>query len=76
MLIKALCNICLSLCCFVLKDTKRQKKTLKKTRKFIVDGVEVSVTTCKIVTDNDSKSEEMRYLRYVIIRVCKRKKCF
>uniref|UniRef100_A0A671WIL3 non-specific serine/threonine protein kinase n=1 Tax=Sparus aurata TaxID=8175 RepID=A0A671WIL3_SPAAU len=42
---------------------KRQKKTLKKTRKFMVDGVEVSVTTSKIVTDNDTKSEEMRFLR-------------
>ncbi|KAF4118391.1 STE20-like kinase b isoform X1 [Onychostoma macrolepis] len=42
---------------------KRQKKTLKKTRKFIVDGVEVSVTTSKIITDNDTKSEEMRFLR-------------
>ncbi|KAM5140900.1 STE20-like serine/threonine-protein kinase isoform 2-T2 [Mantella aurantiaca] len=46
-----------------IQETKRQKKTLKKTRKFIVDGVEVSVTTSKIVTDNDSKSEEMRFLR-------------
>uniref|UniRef100_A0A8C6NWJ3 non-specific serine/threonine protein kinase n=1 Tax=Nothobranchius furzeri TaxID=105023 RepID=A0A8C6NWJ3_NOTFU len=44
-------------------DSKRQKKTLKKTRKFMVDGVEVSVTTSKIVTDNDAKSEEMRFLR-------------
>ncbi|KAM3912874.1 STE20-like serine/threonine-protein kinase isoform 2-T2 [Leptodactylus fuscus] len=46
-----------------LQDTRRQKKTLKKTRKFMVDGVEVSVTTSKIVTDNDAKSEEMRFLR-------------
>ncbi|KAG2462155.1 SLK kinase, partial [Polypterus senegalus] len=45
------------------QDTRRHKKTLKKTRKFIVDGVEVSVTTSKIVTDNDAKSEEMRFLR-------------
>lgn len=45
------------------QDNKRQKKTLKKTRKFIVDGVEVSVTTSKIITDNDAKSEEMRFLR-------------
>uniref|UniRef100_A0A8C7ZZE4 non-specific serine/threonine protein kinase n=1 Tax=Oryzias sinensis TaxID=183150 RepID=A0A8C7ZZE4_9TELE len=40
-----------------------KKKTLKKTRKFIVDGVEVSVTTSKIITDNDTKNEEMRFLR-------------
>lgn len=46
------------------QDTKRQKKTLKKTRKFMVDGVEVSVTTSKIITDNDTKNEEMRFLRY------------
>uniref|UniRef100_A0A671VUQ5 non-specific serine/threonine protein kinase n=1 Tax=Sparus aurata TaxID=8175 RepID=A0A671VUQ5_SPAAU len=46
-----------------IQDTKRQKKTLKKTRKFMVDGVEVSVTTSKIVTDNDTKNEEMRFLR-------------
>uniref|UniRef100_A0A7N6A1L5 non-specific serine/threonine protein kinase n=1 Tax=Anabas testudineus TaxID=64144 RepID=A0A7N6A1L5_ANATE len=44
-------------------ESRRQKKTLKKTRKFMVDGVEVSVTTSKIVTDNDTKSEEMRFLR-------------
>ncbi|XP_058154480.1 STE20-like serine/threonine-protein kinase isoform X2 [Dasypus novemcinctus] len=46
-----------------LQDTRRQKKTLKKTRKFVVDGVEVSVTTSKIVTDSDSKTEELRFLR-------------
>lgn len=28
-----------------------------------MDGVEVSVTTSKIVTDNDAKDEEMRFLR-------------
>uniref|UniRef100_A0A8C3IMH2 non-specific serine/threonine protein kinase n=1 Tax=Chrysemys picta bellii TaxID=8478 RepID=A0A8C3IMH2_CHRPI len=44
-------------------ETRRHKKTLKKTRKFVVDGVEVSVTTSKIVTENDSKSEELRFLR-------------
>ncbi|XP_063047527.1 STE20-like serine/threonine-protein kinase isoform X2 [Engraulis encrasicolus] len=46
-----------------VQDYKRQKKTLKKTRKFMVDGVEVSVTTSKIITDNDTKSEELRFLR-------------
>ncbi|KAF7710353.1 STE20-like serine/threonine-protein kinase isoform X1 [Silurus meridionalis] len=46
-----------------IQDSKYQKKTLKKTRKFMVDGVEVSVTTSKIVTDNDTKSEELRFLR-------------
>ncbi|XP_072477605.1 STE20-like serine/threonine-protein kinase isoform X2 [Notamacropus eugenii] len=46
-----------------LQETRRHKKTLKKTRKFVVDGVEVSVTTSKIVTDSDSKTEELRFLR-------------
>ncbi|KAK5854134.1 hypothetical protein PBY51_015230 [Eleginops maclovinus] len=46
-----------------MQESRRQKKTLKKTRKFMVDGVEVSVTTSKIVTDNDAKSEELRFLR-------------
>ncbi|XP_051935821.1 STE20-like serine/threonine-protein kinase isoform X2 [Hippocampus zosterae] len=46
-----------------VQESKRQKKTLKKTRKFMVDGVEVSVTTSKIVTDDDAKNEEMRFLR-------------
>ncbi|XP_034093979.1 STE20-like serine/threonine-protein kinase isoform X2 [Gymnodraco acuticeps] len=46
-----------------MQESRRQKKTLKKTRKFMVDGVEVSVTTSKIVTDNDTKSEELRFLR-------------
>ncbi|XP_078269406.1 STE20-like serine/threonine-protein kinase isoform X2 [Rhinoraja longicauda] len=46
-----------------LQELRQQKKTLKKTRKFMVDGVEVKVTTSKIVTDNDKNNEEMRYLR-------------
>uniref|UniRef100_A0A8C6SZC0 non-specific serine/threonine protein kinase n=1 Tax=Neogobius melanostomus TaxID=47308 RepID=A0A8C6SZC0_9GOBI len=50
-------------CPMIFQETRRQRKTLKKTRKFMVDGVEVSVTTSKIVTDNDTKSEEMRFLR-------------
>lgn len=43
-----------------LRDSK---KTLKRTRKFLVDGVEVSVTTSKIITDDEKKDEEMRFLR-------------
>uniref|UniRef100_A0AAQ5YYW1 non-specific serine/threonine protein kinase n=1 Tax=Amphiprion ocellaris TaxID=80972 RepID=A0AAQ5YYW1_AMPOC len=38
-------------------------KTLKRTRKFVVDGVEVSVTTSKIIKDDEKKDEEMRFLR-------------
>lgn len=38
-------------------------KTLKRTRKFLIDGVEVSVTTSKIISDDEKKDEEMRFLR-------------
>lgn len=40
-------------------------KTLKRTRKFVIDGVEVSVTTSKIIKDDEKKDEEMRFLRCV-----------
>ena len=35
-----------------------------------MDGVEVSVTTSKIITDNDTKNEEMRFLRYSPAFIC------
>ncbi|PWA23141.1 hypothetical protein CCH79_00002453 [Gambusia affinis] len=38
-------------------------KTLKRTRKFVVDGVELEVTTSKIIRDDEKKDEEMRFLR-------------
>ncbi|KAL0994758.1 hypothetical protein UPYG_G00126800 [Umbra pygmaea] len=44
-------------------DSRFSKKTLKRTRKFVVDGVEVSVTTSKIIGDDEKKDEEMRFLR-------------
>ncbi|XP_069773714.1 STE20-like serine/threonine-protein kinase isoform X2 [Narcine bancroftii] len=40
-----------------------QRMTLKKTRKFVVDGVEVSVTTSKVVSKNDKKDQDMRSAR-------------
>ncbi|XP_048347044.1 serine/threonine-protein kinase 10 [Sphaerodactylus townsendi] len=46
-----------------LKDSKMQKMTLKRTRRFVVDGVEVSVTTSKIISEDEKKDEEMRFLR-------------
>ncbi|NXF29276.1 STK10 kinase, partial [Nyctibius bracteatus] len=46
-----------------LKDSRMHKKTLKRTRKFVVDGVEVSVTTSKIISEDEKKDEEMRFLR-------------
>uniref|UniRef100_A0A4W3GIX4 STE20-like kinase a n=1 Tax=Callorhinchus milii TaxID=7868 RepID=A0A4W3GIX4_CALMI len=46
-----------------LQEIRQQKKTLKKTRKFLVDGVEVRVTTSRILSENDRNNEEMRYLR-------------
>ncbi|XP_032869932.1 STE20-like serine/threonine-protein kinase [Amblyraja radiata] len=40
-----------------------QRMTLKKTRKFVVDGVEVSVTTSKVVGKDDKKDQDMRSAR-------------
>ncbi|KFZ56573.1 Serine/threonine-protein kinase 10, partial [Podiceps cristatus] len=45
------------------QDSRMHKKTLKRTRKFVVDGVEVSVTTSKIISEDEKKDEEMRFLR-------------
>uniref|UniRef100_A0A8B9RE08 non-specific serine/threonine protein kinase n=1 Tax=Astyanax mexicanus TaxID=7994 RepID=A0A8B9RE08_ASTMX len=45
------------------RDPRLSRRTLKRTRKFLVDGVEVSVTTAKIISDDDKKDEEMRFLR-------------
>uniref|UniRef100_A0A2K6URC5 non-specific serine/threonine protein kinase n=1 Tax=Saimiri boliviensis boliviensis TaxID=39432 RepID=A0A2K6URC5_SAIBB len=46
-----------------IKDLKLHNKTLKRTRKFMVDGVEVSITTSKIISEDEKKDEEMRFLR-------------
>uniref|UniRef100_A0A3Q2ZID0 non-specific serine/threonine protein kinase n=1 Tax=Hippocampus comes TaxID=109280 RepID=A0A3Q2ZID0_HIPCM len=46
---------------FSVSDYSR--KTLRRTRKFVIDGVEVSVTTSKIIRDDEKKNEEMRFLR-------------
>uniref|UniRef100_A0ABK0M3N0 non-specific serine/threonine protein kinase n=1 Tax=Rattus norvegicus TaxID=10116 RepID=A0ABK0M3N0_RAT len=46
-----------------LKGSKLHNKTLKRTRRFVVDGVEVSITTSKIISEDEKKDEEMRFLR-------------
>lgn len=46
-----------------IKDSRLHNKTLKRTRKFVVDGVEVSITTSKIISEDEKKDEEMRFLR-------------
>ncbi|KAL2094799.1 hypothetical protein ACEWY4_009518 [Coilia grayii] len=45
------------------RDSRFSSKTLKRTRKFVIDGVQVSVTTSKIISDDEKKDEEMRFLR-------------
>uniref|UniRef100_A0A8K9V951 non-specific serine/threonine protein kinase n=1 Tax=Oncorhynchus mykiss TaxID=8022 RepID=A0A8K9V951_ONCMY len=45
------------------RDSRFSNKTLKRTRKFVIDGVQVSVTTSKIISDDEKKDEEMRFLR-------------
>lgn len=47
------------------QDSRLYKKTLKRTRRFVVDGVEVSITTSKIISEDEKKDEEMRFLRQV-----------
>ncbi|KAK1800467.1 hypothetical protein P4O66_005502 [Electrophorus voltai] len=39
------------------------RRTVKKTRRFLVDGREVSVTTSKVISEGDSKKEERRSVR-------------
>ncbi|XP_031433243.1 serine/threonine-protein kinase 10-like [Clupea harengus] len=39
------------------------RRTVKKTRKFMVDGREVSVTTSKVISGEDNKEEQMRSVR-------------
>ncbi|OCT88603.1 serine/threonine-protein kinase 10-A-like [Xenopus laevis] len=46
-----------------LRENRLHKKTLKRTRRFVVDGVEVSITTSKIIGEDEKKDEEMRFLR-------------
>ncbi|XP_051870584.1 serine/threonine-protein kinase 10 isoform X2 [Pristis pectinata] len=46
-----------------IRGNKTNNKTLKRTRRFVVDGVEVSVTTSKIIGEDEKKTEEMRFLR-------------
>ncbi|KAM4748793.1 serine/threonine-protein kinase 10 [Rhinophrynus dorsalis] len=46
-----------------LRESRLHNKTLKRTRRYMVDGVEVSVTTSKIISDDEKKDEEMRFLR-------------
>lgn len=54
-----------SFLCYLSASQNFSNKTLKRTRKFVVEGVEVSVTTSKIISDDEKKDEEMRFLRYV-----------
>ncbi|KAM8974427.1 serine/threonine-protein kinase 10 isoform 2-T2 [Pelodytes ibericus] len=46
-----------------LRESRIHNKTLKRTRRYVVDGVEVSITTSKIISEDEKKDEEMRFLR-------------
>ncbi|XP_076875970.1 uncharacterized protein LOC143525655 [Brachyhypopomus gauderio] len=39
------------------------RRTVKKTRTFLVDGREVSITTSKVISERDTKEEQMRSVR-------------
>ncbi|KAK7125925.1 hypothetical protein R3I93_021335 [Phoxinus phoxinus] len=44
-------------------ETHPSRRTVKRTRKFMVDGHEVSVTTSKVLGEGDSKEQQMRHNR-------------
>ncbi|KAJ8395903.1 hypothetical protein AAFF_G00027860 [Aldrovandia affinis] len=44
-------------------EFSHNRKTIKKTRKFMVDGQEMSVTTSKVISDSDRKEQQMRSVR-------------
>ncbi|XP_038241032.1 serine/threonine-protein kinase 10-like [Dermochelys coriacea] len=52
-------------CCAqdVTQEAVSLRRTVKKTRKFVVDGKEVSVTTSKTIGEVDTKGEKMRSAR-------------
>uniref|UniRef100_A0AAY4AIB6 non-specific serine/threonine protein kinase n=1 Tax=Denticeps clupeoides TaxID=299321 RepID=A0AAY4AIB6_9TELE len=39
------------------------RRTVKRTRRFMVDGREVSVTTSKVISEKDNKEQQMRSVR-------------
>ncbi|GAA6092144.1 serine/threonine-protein kinase 10, partial [Tachysurus ichikawai] len=48
-------------------DARLFRRTLKRTRKFVVEGVQLSVTTSKIIGEDEKKDEEMRFLRAIFV---------
>uniref|UniRef100_A0A8B9LAJ7 non-specific serine/threonine protein kinase n=1 Tax=Astyanax mexicanus TaxID=7994 RepID=A0A8B9LAJ7_ASTMX len=68
-LLSCLCVcVCVWLCvcvgvCVYFQVLSMNRRTVKKTRKFMVDGREVSVTTSKVISEKDSKEEQMRSVR-------------
>uniref|UniRef100_A0AAY4AI85 non-specific serine/threonine protein kinase n=1 Tax=Denticeps clupeoides TaxID=299321 RepID=A0AAY4AI85_9TELE len=51
--------------CFsvVLQELNPGRRTVKRTRRFMVDGREVSVTTSKVISEKDNKEQQMRSVR-------------
>uniref|UniRef100_A0A8C1Z0G3 non-specific serine/threonine protein kinase n=1 Tax=Cyprinus carpio TaxID=7962 RepID=A0A8C1Z0G3_CYPCA len=43
-----------------LSPTESLRRTVKRTRKFMVDGREISVTTSKVVSEGDMKEQQLR----------------
>ena len=51
---------------FEFQRANPKHRTMKKTRKYTIDGVEVTSTTTKVINDVDLKNEkEKRVLRWV-----------
>jgi len=47
----------------VKRVNNAQKKTLTKTRKFVIDGVTVTTTTSKVIYGDEDKPKEDHVLR-------------
>uniref|UniRef100_A0A672S0Y9 non-specific serine/threonine protein kinase n=1 Tax=Sinocyclocheilus grahami TaxID=75366 RepID=A0A672S0Y9_SINGR len=57
-------STCTNCSLFVLiQELHPTRRTVKRTRTFMVDGREVSVTTSKVVNEGDKKEQQMRYNR-------------
>ncbi|XP_055064676.2 STE20-like serine/threonine-protein kinase [Misgurnus anguillicaudatus] len=52
-------------------ESQPSRRTVKKTRKFMVDGREVSITTSKVLSEKDREEQQMRYNRRQELRALK-----
>uniref|UniRef100_A0A672PD91 non-specific serine/threonine protein kinase n=1 Tax=Sinocyclocheilus grahami TaxID=75366 RepID=A0A672PD91_SINGR len=65
-------STCTNCSLFVLiQELHPSRRTVKRTRKFMVDGREISVTTSKVFSEGDKKEQQMRCSRRQELRALK-----